>query len=279
MTISIRHAVLMVLLLGLSVVSGGTARAEVHYIGAHDRVSATSSLTYLDLALQFAPGLSAKPANGDVLARLPHLGGPDMRVTIANPAIGAIERVDLQQDGKPIMALLVGLGSADDAAQSVSILALYDMTGTPRLIDAMDVGMDRETFLQEAGHLVLSPDIAMIFLSNSHHNAGEEYLQTSLIGIWEGKLHEVDTIFSMSWNAGDRRTATTFHFLPVKDAVAVDADVEIRKIHCDDDCAPDSQDPATIERLRVRYRWNAENGKFTWPAKAYDRIPLPDMEQ
>jgi len=267
-----------ILLVGL-LVSAPVSAAELDFIEPSDRVSASFNTTYLDLALQFAPGLNTTPADGSDLAKLPHLGGREMSATIAKPAIRSIERLDIMRNGTPALLLLFDLGSADDAAQTVTVLALYDMASAPRLVDAMDVGLDRETSFQEPRYEALSPEIGMIFLRNSHHNAGEEYLQTSLIGLWKGKLHEVDTVFSMSWNANDRRISTTFVFTPVKNAAAFDAAVEIKKIQCEDYCDPDSEGLTKIEYLQVRYQWDAASNTFLRPKEAYDRIPLPDMQE
>ena len=131
----------------------------------------------------------------------------------------------------------------------------------------------------KTGHAALSPEIGMIFLRNSHHNAGEEYLQTSLVGVWKGKLHDVDTVFSMSWNAADRRVATTFDFTPVKNALAVVAAVQIKRIQCSGTCDPDSEGVSKFEHLKVRYQWDASGNTFIRPKDAYDRIPLPDMQE
>lgn len=275
----VRRALVAALALLLSSCGAFAASAKDGYVEAVDRVSENSSQTYFDLALQFAPSLAAKPADGSALSKLPHIGGPDMSAAITNPAMGSVYRLDARHRGKPAMLLLFDFGNADDAAQSVSVLALYDMAGTPTLTDAMDVGLDRETFFQEPRRLTLSPEIDMVFLRNSHHNAGEEYLQTSLIGIWDGKFHEVDTVMSMSWNGGSAQVWTTFAFAPVKDAVAVDAAVEIRTTHCDGGCELDAEIPATIERLKVRYVWDEKARQFVRPKTAHDKIPLPDMEQ
>ena len=276
MTISILRAIILWLAL---LTATHASAAEPDFIEAGDKVSAGSGTTYLDLALQFAPGLASTPADGSALVKLPHLGGADMSAAITNPAIQFIERIDVTQDGKPALLLLFDLGDADDAAQSVTVLALYDMSSNPRLLDAMDVGLDRETSLQEPRYAALSPDRGMVFLRSSHHNAGEEYLQTSLVGLWRGKFHAVDTIFSMSWNGGTSRTVTAFSFAAAKDAAGVDATVDISRIHCDAGCEPDSQGTARNERLDVRYRWDTVRGTFVRPKDAYDRIPLPDMQE
>ena len=254
--------------------------AEAKYSGATDVVSPGSDLTYFDLALQFAPGLAKAPSDGDEISKLPHLGGDDDVTTIASPALGGVERIDIEFDGKPAVLLMFDFGQSDDSAASVNVLALYDMSSKPRLLDALDVGLDRETSFMEPGHISLSPRFGMAFVRNSHHNAGEEYLQTSLIGIWGGKLREVDTIFTMSWFANGEDLRVLPSFASVKGAIGLHFSYDVRRTQCDGGCVPYEQDyPSTTERITARYSWDPGAGKFVRPAKAFDKIPLPDMEE
>lgn len=255
------------------------ASAEDKYIEAGDRISENSEITYFDLALQFAPGLADTPSDGRALAAIRHIGGDELPATIASPSIGGIDRIDISQAGKPRMLLLFDLGQADDAAEGINVLALYDMTGAPRLLDAMNVGLDRESSFLEPGYIELSPKFGMALVRNSHHNAGEGYLQSSLIGIWDDKLHVVDTVFSMSWLTGDEDLTVRPSFAPVKGELALDATFTITRKHCEGTCVLDADYPSMTERVTVRYSWDAAAGKFVRPEKAYDRIPVPDMEE
>jgi len=280
MTVSIRRCVLVAFSFLLSLATTQFAfAAEYGYIGENDVVSESSETTYFDLALQFAPGLANTPSDGRALSAIRHIGGEELPATIASPSIGGIDRIDIRQAGKPRMLLLFDFGQADDAAESINVLALYDMTGTPRLLDAMNVGLDRENSFLEPGFIALSPNFGMAFVRNSHHNAGEEYLQSSLIGIWDGKLHNVDTVFSMSWLTGEEDLTVRPSFAPAKDTLALDATFSITRKHCDGTCVQDPDYPSITERVKTRYRWDAAVGKFVRPEKAYDRIPLPDMEE
>jgi hypothetical protein len=150
--------------------------ADARYFDASDRVSEGSDLTYFDLAIQFAPGLARMPADGAELSKLPHLDASEEPTTIGDPLIGSVKRIDIELDDKPAALLMFDLGSADGSAANINILALFDMSAKPRLLDAMDVGLDRETSFLEPGYMPLSKKFGMAFIRNSHHNAGEEYL-------------------------------------------------------------------------------------------------------
>lgn len=281
MRVSICRAVLAAFALFLLVTPASFAAAtEFKYIDTDDRVSKSAVATYFDLALQFAPGLADTPSDGRGLSAVRHLDGEEFPATIASLSIDRIDRIDIKQAGKPRILVLFDFGQADDAAEGINILALYDMTGAPRLLDAMNVGLDRENSFLEPGYLQLSPKFGMAFVRNSHHNAGEEYLQSSLIGIWDDKLHKVDTVFSMSWRTGEEDLTVRPSFAPVKEALALDATFSITRKHCEGACVLDADYPSMSERVKARYSWDAVAGKFVRPEKAYDRIPLPDdMEQ
>lgn len=280
MNASICHAALIAVALLLSLSSATFAiSAELKYIEANDRISDGSKTTYVDLALQFAPGLARNPADGRALSQIRHIGGEESLATITSPSIGGIERVDIELAGKPRMILLIDFGQADDSAEGVSILALYDMAGAPRLLDAMNVGLDRENSFNGPRFFALSSEFGMAFVRSSHHNAGEEYVQASMIGVWGDKLHAVDTIFSMSWNAGSEQVEARVSFGPVEGAVAFDAIVDVRTTSCDGGCEVPEEAPAKTERLTARYSWDETTGKFVRPAHALDRIPLPDMDE
>jgi hypothetical protein len=280
MTVSIRRAALVAFSFLLSLATAQFAvSAEYRYISENDAISEGTETTYFDLALQFAPGLANTPSDGRALSAIRHLGGDELPATIASPSIGGIDRIDIRQAGKPRMLVLFDFGQADDAAEGINVLALYDVTGAPRLLDAMNVGLDRENSFLEPGYVVLSPTFGMALVRNSHHNAGEEYLQSSLIGIWDDKLHDVDTVFSMSWLTAEEDLTVRPSFAAVKGELALDATFTITRKHCESACVLDADYPSMTERVKARYNWDAAAGKFARPEKAYDRIPLPDMEE
>jgi hypothetical protein len=279
MNISLRPALVFAVFL-LSFLGAQAAVADQSkYFDVKEPIATGAKLTYFDLALQFAPGLAKVPMDGSDLGKLRHVGSNEYPTTIAKPEFGVVERIDIKFDGKPGLLLLFELGQADEAVEVVNVLALYDMSAEPKLLDAMDVGLDRESsFLQQA-YVQLSPKFGMAFIRNSHHNAGEEYLLTSMIGIWDGKLHDVDTLSSYSWMTAEKIVETRPSFAAVKGALAIDATFAVKTIQCQDGCDPNGDDPSTSEKVKARYSWDAASGKFVRPEKAFDRVPQANMEE
>ncbi len=253
--------------------------SETRYLDPSDPVVSGKPPTYADLALQFAPGLGKTPIDTTELEKLPNLVGDTEPEEIETVAFGSVERMDLTLDGKPLMLLLYDLGSAEGTVASVSVLALYDMTGTPKLMDALNIGLDRETSFSEQSYLPVSDGLGVAVVRNSHHNAGEEFLQTSLIGLWGGKLHEVETVLSMTWLTGAEDITTIPRFAVVPGKQAFDASFDITHKVCDEECSDGGEPTVTNSRITARYSWDPAKGQFVRPAKALDGIPLPDMEE
>jgi len=249
------------------------------YISGSDPISASSGTTYADLARLFAPGLGGRTTD-NILASVRHLGGPDMAVPSPDREIENISRLDIETQGKPQTLVLFDFGRAEDAAQSISVLALYDLSGAPRLLDAMDVGMDLFTSFQEPEFLAQSSRLGVVFLRSSHSNAGEEFVQTSIVGIWSGKLNAVDTIGTMNWNGCSASISVPVSFSAVRGAEALEATADVQKQALDGGCpALELEKKIKNRRLKARYSWDERAGKFIADTKAFADIPWPNMEE
>ena len=203
-----------------------------------------------------------------------------MAVPSPDHEIEGVSRLDIEMQGKPQSLVLFDFGRADGAAQSISILALYDLSGAPRLLDAMDVGMDLFTSFQEPEFLALSPRLGVVFLRSSHNNAGEEFVQTSIVGIWSGKLNVVDTIGTMNWNGCSASIQVPLSFAAVRGAEALEAIADVQKEAMDGGCpALELEKKIKNKRLKAIYSWDEHAGKFIADTKAFADIPWPDMEE
>lgn len=264
----------------LAVVGAGAQTGQLQIVDADAAVSAGKTSSYAELARHFAPGLKA-PVAATALSGIRHLGGAEMADVPVEAAPSSVVRLDIVLEGKPAMLLLFDYGMAQSAAQSVSLLALFDMTAEPRLLDVMDIGLDRETFFMEPlSFATLNNGVGLVFIRNAHHNAGEEFVQSSILALWGGKMHEVDTIGSVSWDAGVAKIRTTVSLGPVPNAVAFDAIAVIEVEGCDDDC-PESERAKLprSQQLKVRYAWDAAKATFVAGSKAFAELPFPDMEE
>src|SRR4029077_16525347 len=103
--------------------------------------------TYLDLARMVIPDLTGDE-NGFYRGGLPiemrHIEGPDSGGsppdTTGFSGAGALA---IKAGGKDRLAMLFDLGDSPDSAEGYAVLALYDITGKPTLLDAVNVAVDR----------------------------------------------------------------------------------------------------------------------------------------
>lgn len=148
-----------------------------------------AELTYADLVRLVLPE--------DGTADFRHIGGEDMANPLPAP-IGPVRiaAVPLEAGGTERVALLLDPGRVDDAAMAPAILALFEMTDDPRLVDAADVGFDRFTGFAEPARLPLGGNDLLI-TSSVHWNSGQSYAATALILVRGDRLELVDTIFTL----------------------------------------------------------------------------------
>ncbi|TIV07647.1 MAG: hypothetical protein E5W02_24515, partial [Mesorhizobium sp.] len=120
------------------------ARAEaVSFPELSSTIPGHQDATYFDLAKMIVPDLQAGDNgfyNGSAPIEMRDiLGGNDggsapETINLPNAAVLAIKA-----GGKERLAMLLDLGQAQDSAEGFAVLALYDLTGKPKLLDAVNV--------------------------------------------------------------------------------------------------------------------------------------------
>lgn len=115
-------------------------------VSPDDVLAASPNLTYLDLLRLLVPDIAkdAEDYVGHEMIEIRHAGGDGSAAQPEDPiTVGTVSAVALDTSH---VLLLADLGQADDAAQGVAPLALFDTAdGKPKLVDAVDVGFDRFT--------------------------------------------------------------------------------------------------------------------------------------
>lgn len=167
--------------------TGGSAAAE---IGA--RVPGSADLTYADLLKQVIPDLALAngEASGTQVRPLRHIaegfgGKPPGAI-----AIRTADSLTLEAEGRNHLLVLAHLGSSED--EETVILALFDQGPSPKLLDVVDVGMDRFTSLGKPPLLRIGPKDQAVVTTSSHHNSNQSYRFTALIAVQEGKFKLID---------------------------------------------------------------------------------------
>lgn len=267
---------LRVILLVLAIVWSPAAVAEpASFPELADAVPGAENRTYRDLVRFVVPGID----NGDAAAAgtgvidVRHISGQDMTgivpVSVKTPRIGAIP---LRSGGKDRIALLINLGESEQEVSDFVILALFDMAGDPRLLDAAHVGFNRFTSFSEPSRLSVGIADDLLMTRGTHSNSNQAYATTALILAHDDRLELVDTISTFddracAYERTQRLDIRQGEGSPFLDIVATVTELTAAGIEeCGDATAPE---PGS-RTLTVSYRWDAAGQLYRPDTDAFD---------
>jgi hypothetical protein len=242
-----------------------------------DHVPAHPAVTYLDLMKQVVTDLDDLPRHGEptahVIVPFRHIEGDKAKTDPAGPlAIQLLTAVTLRADGKPRLALMADLGPSDGDVTEFTLLALFDMTGQPKLLDVVEVGTDRLTGFTDHPVLPLRQGSQhqsdLIVVDSDHFNSNEDFVGTELLFVRNDRFELVGSLFTFD----AKLCASTRQQLP---AITTQADagrryrqirVAVREtLALQDDrmgCGDEKVPHPFTRTYRETYRWNAHRGEF-----------------
>jgi hypothetical protein len=233
-----------------------------------DAVPGHPRVTYLDLLRQAIPDLAMNAADKQVeghLKALRHIWGKQAEGDPPDPLVADFVEVrHIKAAGRPRLVVLADLGQADDSAQSTTLMALFDDAPRPRLLDAVDVGVDKETgFNADPSQIALGlGDDALVTLSQ-HGNSNQGYANRLVIFVRGDRFKLLDSFFTLSNSyCGYRRDETpSFATKPALPYATLAVTVTEKLTHIDETC--DEPPPAAYTHIwRAAYRWDAAKGAF-----------------
>ena len=255
----------------LILLAGGPAFADQEFKNAGDAVPGHAGLTYEDLVRQAVPDL-ADSADGSRVEghfRRPprHLGGKDLQGDPSDPAVlGEIEDRRILVGGKKRIVLLADLGGKEGRVEGLALLMLFDDTGkTPKLLDAADVGLDKDSVLDSV--LPLGPGDAALVTYSDHSDADitlGAYMIVSPIG---DRLAMVDwfRVYSeslCSWSGTEEGSFSAAPD-PGHPYPKIVASVKATFTHSGQEgCGDEGLPPAGTHLYRGTWRWNAAKRRF-----------------
>ncbi|WP_192355881.1 hypothetical protein [Mesorhizobium mediterraneum] len=218
--------------------------------------------TYLDLAGMVIPDLAADKDGfyrGSTPIQMRHIEGPDSGGSppetsgLSNAAALAIKA-----GGKDRLAMLFDLGGTSDSAEGFAVLALYDLAGKPRLLDAVNVAVDRSTYFRDPGKLPIGPSDDAIITLSTHFNSSQGYVSTPLILVRDDRFELIDMIYTFDESLCAYRRTQALAFQTVADGQpyaaikATVADATVPNGESCDDPAPE----ASSRDISVTYHWD-----------------------
>lgn len=234
---------------------------------ALDDVVPGASVTYLDLVRLIIPDLAAS-GNGyyrgggpiDVRA----IGGEDSGGEPPESAgLSDVEALPVQSAGRDRLLLLIDLGSSSDSAEGYAVLALYDLTGAPKLLDAANVAVDRFTSFREPARVAIADGDDAFLTSSLHFNSSQGYMISPLMMIRDDRLQLIDMIYTFDENLCDYKRTQNLAFKTTPGSrpyAAIKATVTETTAPNGDSCG--EAPPASEREISVTYHWDAAKSEY-----------------
>ncbi|HEX3915728.1 MAG TPA: hypothetical protein VHW60_00200 [Caulobacteraceae bacterium] len=257
--------------LALGAVPGGALAYTGTIVDAGDKVAGRPDLTYQDLVREAVPSLVLSPTDhrveGHLRPRPRHLAGPNYEGDPPDPAVlGMIESLNLMVGGKVRLALLADFGQDPDRVQDTALLMLFDDSPKPKLLDAVDVGMDRDTVFAEDALVPLGAGDSVLITMSEHSNSEQTYDTAMAILVRGDRFQLIATPSTLSDRfCGYQRTELpTFATKPDGAGPYPELDLTVTEtLKLTDEVCPDDVMPAPYTRsFHASYRWDAAKRRF-----------------
>jgi hypothetical protein len=237
-----------------------------------DAVPGHPGMTYVDLVRLAIPDLAMNAADnqlkGHFTAPLRNLAGKDYENGLPDPAVlGFMQARPILVGGKRRLLLLADLGAAAGVVDGTALLMLVDDGPKPRLLDAADVSLDKDSEFADAPLLKLGPGDEAVVTYSEHDDADLTmggYMIVSPVG---DRLRMVDKVAITSeklcsWTGIETPTFTTAPD-PGRPYRRIVLTMKAAFTHTDEDGCTDEKHPkAGVFTFRAVYRWNTAAKRF-----------------
>jgi hypothetical protein len=247
-----------------------------------DAVSGAGDLTYADLLREIVPDLVEEGGSfrGQQAVKFRHISGPDFAMEPPETVRLYLGLYDVPLKGSRRL-VLVDLGQPDGDVAGYVVLALFDLERSPRLVDAVLVGLDQMSSfalppVRDLGNATLA------ITSSMHFNSSQGYMATAMVLVRGDSFEAIDEVYtfddsSCAFERAQRLTfatqaaATGFH-----DIVAW---VSEYTMPTGADCGDEEAPKAATRTITVTYRWDAAQEKYLPDSDAFDKLAAENSER
>ncbi|RJT42692.1 hypothetical protein D3227_02260 [Mesorhizobium waimense] len=242
-------------------------------------------VTYLDLARMIIPDLKMGTDGlygGPLPIEIRHIEGPDSggspppTSNLPNAAVLAIKA-----GGKDRLTMLFDLGDSPDSAEGYAVLALYDITGKPALLDAVNVAVDRSTYFRDPGKLSIGPDDDVLITMSTHFNSNQGYVATPLIMVRNDRFEPIDMIYTFDENLCAYRRTQNVALQTIAGGqpyAAIKVTVTEATVPSGESC--DEPPPeASSHDISVTYHWDKVTSRYGKDSDAFERLSAENAKR
>ncbi|CDX26360.1 conserved exported hypothetical protein [Mesorhizobium sp. ORS 3324] len=242
-------------------------------------------VTYLDLAKMVVPDLAAGDDGfykGSAPIEMRHIldgdeGGPPPEIiNLPNAAV-----LPIKAGGKDRLAMLFDLGQAQDSAEGFAVLALYDLSGKPRLLDAVNVGTDQNSYFRDPGKLAIGPDDDALITMSAHFNSNQGYVSTILILVRNDRFEPIDQINTFDENVCAYKHTQDLSFQTPGDEKPYAA-IEVTATDATKPSGESCSEPApkaVSHDISVTYHWDKARSRYVRDSDAFDKLAAENAKR
>lgn len=277
------------IVLGLGMVLSGATGGLAQAAGSRlqditAEVPGHPGTTYSDLLKQVVPDLSADGTSTSGRFAVPprHIAEGYGGEPLGSLDIGMLEVLTFMVDGRSHIAILTGIGSVEATVEQPTLLAVFDDGKVVKLLDAVDVGMDRDTSFGEPALVNIGKKSQALVTRSSHFNSSESFETTTLILLQDSKLKLVDTFstYGARTCGAATRQALTFEERPGGTGYSgILATIRESTTPTDEVCDDESLAPALAISAGTLYNWDARALNFVATSDAVEKLQLRTAEQ
>jgi|GEM_PF-776613 len=249
-------------------------------------VSGHQDITYLDLAKMVVPDLAAGDDGffkGSTPIEMRHIlggdegGSPPETLNLPNAAV-----LPIKSGGKDRLTMLFDLGQAQDSAEGFAVLALYDLAGKPRLLDAVNVGTDQSSYFRDPGKLAIGPGDDALITMSMHFNSNQSYVSTILILVRDDRFEPIDRIDTFDENVCAYKRTQDLSFQTTAGGTGPYAAIKVTATDATKPSGESCQEPtpdAASHDISVTYRWNGAKSRYAKDSDAFEKLSAENAKR
>jgi hypothetical protein len=277
-TLTIAILALVVTLLGLAALP-----AMAEELTPADAVQGHDGVTYADLLKQVIPDLVEGNSGwtGHIPDDIGLIGGEGDSGELPDPtSITSMTAETVMSGGKPTLWVMADAGGGGMLG-TYTLLAVFDDSASPKLIDAKEVDYDQFTYFL-GDPLKISAQDEAIIADTSHSNSEQSYEERMLITLSAGRLIRVADFLLLEVHSCHLYQGEELALAPRsrgKGYWPIDATIKrsLARNAEDGDCLdPDNPAGLKTDDYRAAFKWDAAGGEYVTTSKALDRLREDD---
>jgi hypothetical protein len=264
----------------LFALAAAVSAAHAEYYNLGDAVAGHPDAIYFDLAKALIPDLHLDASGGFTGTKalqvpfVQHVDGEEDPTPPEVVNLFSVEAMPFEAEGRDFTLMLAGMGPVDGWVAEYEVLAIFDED--LKLVDALNIGMDRVTEIRDDAPIRISKQDEAILTYSEHFNSNQTYGQQALIFFRHGKLQVIDIIgvFSDRWCGHDQVQELAITSPDAGDGLwPITATVtDTLLVATDEDCGEAAPEVPFTRSYAATYNWDASLGKYAADSQELDAL-------